>query len=220
MGLIAIGDIHGCPQSLDVLLNRIEPSSDDHLLFVGDYIDRGPDSKGVIDRLLELREDVPCTFLRGNHEAMMIEYLDSGAFSLWRMNGGVSTLQSYLGENGNSEVKIPAPHVEFVRETKLYHETDDYLFVHAGLNPGLTIEENLEQQDEEVLLWERGHLNASEVAWEKPVVCGHTPRPEPINREKLILIDTGCVYHTKPGMGRLTAVSLPERRFIDVPYSD
>jgi len=219
MGLIAIGDIHGCAQSLDVLLNRIDPSSDDHLLFVGDYIDRGPDSKGVIDRLLDLREEVPCTFLRGNHEAMMIEYLDSGAFSLWRMNGGVSTLQSYLKDE-TSEIQIPASHAEFVRDTKLYHETEDFLFVHAGLEPDLSIEDSLADPDEEVLLWERGHLNPSEVAWEKTVVCGHTPRPEPINREKLILIDTGCVYHMKPGMGRLTAVYLPERRFVDVPYAN
>ncbi len=219
MGLIAIGDIHGCPQSLDALLARINPSPDDHLLFVGDYIDRGPNSKAVIDRLLDLREDVPCTFLRGNHEAMMIEYLDSGTFSLWRMNGGVSTLQSYV-RGGTSEIQIPAAHAEFVRDTKLYHETNDFLFVHAGLKPDLTISDNLRDPDEEVLLWERGHLNASEVLWEKTVVCGHTPRPEPINREKLILIDTGCVYHMKPGMGRLTAVYLPEREFIDVPYAD
>ena len=219
MGLIAIGDIHGCPQSLDALLARIDPSPDDHLLFVGDYIDRGPDSKSVIERLLDLREDVPCTFLRGNHEAMMIEYLDSGAFSLWRMNGGVATLQSYL-RDGTSEIQIPAAHAEFIRDTKLYHETDDFLFVHAGLNPGLTVDENLKNPDEEVLLWERGHLDAQEVSWEKTVVCGHTPQPEPINREKLILIDTGCVYHMKPGMGRLTAVYLPEREFIDVPYAD
>jgi serine/threonine protein phosphatase 1 len=218
MGLIAIGDIHGCPQSLDLLLNRIEPTSNDHLLFVGDYIDRGPDSKAVIDRLLDLREEVPCTFLRGNHEAMMIEYLDTGAFSLWRMNGGVSTLQSYMDDG--SEITIPDAHATFVRETKLYHETDDSLFVHAGLKPHLTIDENLQEADEEVLLWERGHLDASELAWEKPVVCGHTPQPEPIDREKLILIDTGCVYHMQPGMGRLTAVYLPEREFIDVPYAD
>lgn len=219
MGLIAIGDIHGCRQSLDGLLDQLNPSSDDHLLFVGDYIDRGPDSKGVIERLLDLREEVPCTFLRGNHEAMMIDYLDSGSFGLWRMNGGVSTLQSYL-RNGNSEIEIPAAHAEFVRETKLYHETEDFLFVHAGLRPERTIEDNLEDPDEEVLLWERSHLEASKVAWEKTVVCGHTPQPHPINREKLILIDTGCVYHTKPGMGRLTAVHLPERRFVDVPYAD
>ena len=64
------------------------------------------------------------------------------------------------------------------------------------------------------------HLGAREFAWEKTVVCGHTPRPEPINRDKLILIDTGCVYHMQPGMGRLTAVRLPEREFIDVEYQD
>ena len=219
MGLVAIGDIHGCPESLDALLARIDPSPNDHLLFVGDYIDRGPGSKAVIDRLLDLREGVPCTFLRGNHEAMMIEYLDSGTFSLWRMNGGVSTLQSYLRDE-TSEIQIPAAHAEFVRDTKLYHETDGFLFVHAGLNPNLTIEENLDEPDEEVLLWERGHLDVSDVAWEKTVVCGHTPQPEPISREKLVLIDTGCVYHMKPGMGRLTAVYLPEREFIDVPYAD
>jgi len=218
MALIAIGDIHGCPKSLDALLKRLDPSSDDHLLFVGDYIDRGPDSKAVIDQLLDLRQNVSCTFLRGNHEAMMIEYLDTGAFSLWRMNGGVSTLQSYLGDD--SEVDIPDAHTEFVRETKLYHETGDFFFVHAGLKPDFTIRKTLEDPDEEVLLWERGHLNASEVAWEKTVVCGHTPRPDPIDREKLLLIDTGCVYHMKPGMGRLTAVYLPEREFVDVPYAD
>lgn len=219
MGLIAIGDIHGCPKSLDALLHRIDPSSDDHLLFVGDYIDRGPDSKKVIDRLLELREEVECTFLRGNHESMMVEYLDSGTFDLWRMNGGVSTLQSYK-RDGKAEINIPRAHAEFVRETKLHHETENYLFVHAGLKPDLTIEENLERHGEDVLLWERGHLNASEVAWEKPVVCGHTPRPDPVDRKKLVLIDTGCVYHMQPGMGRLTAVHLPERRFVDVAYAD
>lgn len=219
MGLIAIGDIHGCPKSLDALLDQLEPTPDDHLLFVGDYIDRGPNSKGVIDRLLDLREEVPCTFLRGNHEAMMIDYLDTGAFNLWHMNGGGSTLQSYRAP-GDSEIDIPDDHVEFVRETELFHETEDFLFVHAGLKPNLTIEENLEQRDEKVLLWEREHLNASDFKWEKTVVCGHTPQPEPINREELILIDTGCVYHMQPGMGRLSAVYLPERQFVDVPYAD
>jgi serine/threonine protein phosphatase 1 len=219
MGLIAIGDIHGCAKSFDALLEKIDPSSDDHLLFVGDYIDRGPDSKGVIDRLLDLRGDVECTFLRGNHESLMLGYLDNGAFNLWRVNGGVSTLQSYLG-SGESEIEIPDHHAEFVRETELYYETDDYFFVHAGLKPDLTIEENLEQNEEKVFMWEREHIGAETLAWEKTVVCGHTPRPEPIDREKLIMIDTGCVYHMQPGMGRLTAVHLPEREFVSVEYVD
>jgi serine/threonine protein phosphatase 1 len=217
MGLIAIGDIHGCAATLEVLLDRLDPTSDDHLLFVGDYIDRGPDSKDVIDQLLDLRQDVPCTFLRGNHEAMMIDYLEAGAFNLWQMNGGVSTLQSYAGGAGG-EFSIPDLHADFVRDTKLYHDTEEFFFVHAGLKPHLTVEENLEQGDEEVFLWERGHLEADTVAWEKTVVCGHTPQPEPLSRDKLLNIDTGCVYHTRPGMGRLTAVHLPEREFVFADY--
>jgi serine/threonine protein phosphatase 1 len=220
MGLIAIGDIHGCANSFEALLEEINPTSDDHLLFVGDYIDRGPDSRGVIDRLLDLREEVECTFLRGNHESLMLGYLNDGAFNLWRVNGGVSTLQSYLGDDEEGDVEIPDEHVEFVRDTEVYYETDDFFFVHAGLKPDLTIKENLDRNDEKVFMWEREHLGAEAFAWEKTVVCGHTPRPEPINREKLILIDTGCVYHMQPGMGRLTAVRLPEREFIDVEYVD
>ncbi|PSQ96684.1 MAG: serine/threonine protein phosphatase [Bacteroidetes bacterium SW_9_63_38] len=220
MGLIAIGDIHGCAKSFEALLDEIDPSPDDHLVFVGDYIDRGPDSKGVIDRLLELREEVECTFLRGNHESLMLGYLDSGAFNLWRVNGGVSTLQSYLENERSEDIEIPEHHAEFVRETKLYYETDDFFLVHAGLRPDLTIEENLEQSDDKVFMWERDHLDSESLAWEKTVVCGHTPQPEPIDREKLILIDTGCCYHMQPGMGRLTAVRLPEREFMDVEYMD
>lgn len=219
MGLIAIGDIHGCAKSLDALLDKLGPTTDDHLVFVGDYIDRGPDSKGVIDQLLDLREDIDCTFLRGNHESLMLGYLDSGAFNLWRVNGGISTLQSYV-ESGESDIDIPEPHATFVRETKLYHETDDYFFVHAGLKADLSIEDNLEADDEQVFLWERDHLGAPSYAWEKPVVCGHTPHPEPVNEEKLLMIDTGCVYHMQPGMGTLTAVRLPEREFVSVEHQD
>ncbi|MES3630597.1 MAG: metallophosphoesterase family protein [Longimonas sp.] len=219
MGLIAIGDIHGCAASLDALLNEIEPTEDDHLLFVGDYIDRGPGSRAVIDRLLELKEVHECTFLRGNHEALMLDYLDAGAFNLWRINGGITTMQSYLSEDG-SEVVIPEEHEAFVRNTKLYYETDDFFFVHAGLKADLTIKENIDQFGEEVFLWERAHLDADSFAWEKPVVCGHTPHAEPINRDKLLMIDTGCVYHEQPDMGTLTAVRLPERSFIEVSYAD
>ncbi len=220
MGLIAIGDIHGCAQSLDALLDQLDPSDDDHLIFVGDYIDRGPDSKGVVDRLIDLREDVACTFLRGNHEALMLGYLDQGAFNLWRINGGVATLQSYI-ESG-AVIEIPEDHADFVRETKLYYETDDYFFVHAGLKAEWTIKENREKAGEEVYLWERSHLEAGddELAWEKTVVCGHTPHADPIDREKLLMIDTGCVYHMQPEMGTLTAVRLPEREFVQVEYDD
>lgn len=218
MGLIAIGDIHGCAKTLEALLDRLAPSPEDHLVFIGDYIDRGPDSKGVIDHLLELRETHRCTFLRGNHEAFMLDYLDNGAFNLWSANGGVSTVRSYT--SSRAELNIPDAHEAFVRDTKLYYETPDFFFVHAGLKPDLSIKENLSQSGEDVFLWERSHMRARRLKWEKPVVCGHTPQPEPINRDKLIAIDTGCVYHMHPGLGRLTAVRLPEREFVLVNYVD
>ncbi len=218
MGLIAIGDIHGCAATLDALLERLAPTDADHLVFIGDYIDRGPDSRGVIERLLALRQSQRCTFLRGNHEAFLLEYLQDGEFHLWGMNGGVATLQSYADED--RRVHIPEDHIDFVQQTRLYYDDPGFFFVHAGLRPEWTIAENLERCGEDVFLWERDHLEAGELAWEKPVVCGHTPHPEPLNREKLIDIDTGCVYHMHPRMGRLTAIRLPERAFVTVDYAE
>ncbi len=220
MGLIAIGDIHGCASTLDRLLEQLAPTVEDHLVFVGDYIDRGPNTRAVIDRLLDLKAVQPCTFLRGNHEALMLDYLDLGAFNLWRMNGGLATLSSYTVNGNGYKAEIPVEHINFIRRTKLYYETPDYFFVHAGLRPNLTIKENQSQCGEDVFLWERSHLDAPSLAWEKTVVCGHTPVPEPLNTDKLINIDTGCVYHMHPNMGHLTAVRLPEREFIVVPFAD
>ena len=216
MSLIAIGDIHGCAATLDRLLERLRPTAEDHLVFVGDYIDRGPDSKRVIDRLLELRNVVNCTFLRGNHEAFMLGYLDHGALRDWRGNGGLDTLRSYL--NGHDKAHVPEAHVAFVRATEPYYETSDFFFVHAGLKPHLSIEENKRRFGEDVFLWERSHMEAQNMVWEKPVICGHTPLRDPLDRDRLIAIDTGCVYHNRPGMGRLTAVRLPEREFVFVDY--
>ena len=216
MALIAIGDIHGCARTLDALLECLAPTRDDLLVFIGDYIDRGPDARGVIERLLRLREEISCVFLRGNHEALMLNYLDRGEADLWFINGGLTTLNSYR----NDGIRIPEEHEAFIRETLLYYDTPEFFFVHGGLKPDLTIAENLRRfAHTDLFLWEREHLNAPRFAWEKPVVCGHTPVPEPINREKLIAIDTGCVY-PHPGLGRLTAVRLPERTFISIPRQD
>jgi serine/threonine protein phosphatase 1 len=170
----------------------------------------------VIDLLLNLMERVPCTFLRGNHEALMLDYLERGEFEIWRMNGGLDTLSSYRTRGGT--IEIPEDHIEFIHDTKLFFETDDFIFVHAGLRPELSVAENVLRNDDHVFLWERGHLDARKVKWEKVVVCGHTPHSRPINHENLILIDTGCVYHRHPDMGTLTGVRLPEREFISVAY--
>ncbi len=218
MKQIAIGDVHGCLKTLDRLLEKLELTADMHLIFVGDYVDRGPDSKGVIQRLIELREHYTCTFLRGNHESMFLEYLEEGVDEIWSMNGGRETVGSYL--NGSEDASYPDDHVEFVQATTYFHETEDYFFVHAGLKPFLTIEENKGQVDPEVFLWERSHLNVDEYAWEKVVVCGHTPVSKPIDHPQLINIDTGCVYRFNPLLGKLTAVILPEREFVIVRNTD
>lgn len=211
MGLIAIGDIHGCLFALEQLLDRLSPQPEDHLIFVGDYIDRGPNSKGVIERLLTLRETHNCTFLRGNHEAMMLDYLTKGNWDLWQLNGGVETLESY---SNAGHLNIPETHRDFLDETVIYHETEEFFFVHAGLKPNLTIADNLNRHGAEVFLWERSHLRAKKLAWEKTVVCGHTPQPVPIDQPKLICVDTGCVFAPRFGKGALTAVRLPERQWI------
>jgi serine/threonine protein phosphatase 1 len=115
-------------------------------------------------------------------------------------------------------MEIPEEHIDFVRNTELYYETDEFLFVHAGLRPELTVAQNIAEDNEEVFLWERSHLKAFSLSWEKTVVCGHTPQGQPINQPKLINIDTGCVYYAYPSMGFLTAVRLPEREFVSVPF--
>lgn len=215
MSILAIGDIHGCKATLEALLARLHLSDLDQLVFIGDYIDRGSDSKGVIDTLIQLRAERKCTFLRGNHEAMMLSFLDRGESTLWEMNGGLATLESYRADGYAS---IPAEHEQFIRDTVLHYETEEYFFVHAGLKADLTIAENLAHYGEETFLWERDHLFAREVRWEKPVVCGHTPQRGVINRPNLICIDTGCVFHGYAGFGMLTAIRLPERLLIEQPY--
>ncbi len=228
--LYAIGDVHGCARTLDVLLDRLADDAggtlrpSDTLVFVGDYIDRGPDSAGVIERAIELEAAAKagtgpaCVFLRGNHDQMMLDYVDgTGDAELWWANGGRTTLQSY--EN-RREWSVPASHVEFLRRTELVAEHGGFVFVHAGLDPTRTVAENLADPDPDVLLWSRSHLQADLSRWETPVVCGHTPVVEPIAMPMLLDIDTGAVFVNREGLGRLTAVALPERRFIDVATVD
>lgn len=217
MGYIAIGDIHGCYNSLVNLLERIQPSKEDTVVFIGDYIDRGPNTKSVIDYLLEYKEDHACVFLRGNHEEMFLDYLAGDRSGIWESNGGVETLESYWALSSNS--KIPQAHIDFIESTQLYLETDEFLFVHAGINPHFSIAENLELFDQDVFLWERSHLRNGSKLWEKTVVCGHTPQAQTLFKENLICIDTGCVFSHIPHLGNMTAIRLPERQVTSVAYS-
>ena len=210
MALIAIGDIHGCARTLDELVQVITPGPTDHLVFLGDYVDRGPDSRGVIERLIELEQTYRCTFLRGNHDAYMLQWCETGSSEDWMLYGGRSTLQSYRGAAGR--VMIPEHHVDFLRRTQFFLSTPRYLFVHGGIDPNLTVEQNLRSGNPEAFMYCREHLSARRVVWEKCVVFGHTPVAEPILTEHMIGLDTGCVF-----AGRLTAIRLPHRYIVSVP---
>lgn len=206
----AIGDIHGCRKTLQKLVESLPLNSDSLLIFLGDYIDRGPDSKGVIDYLLELREKRNCLFLLGNHEYLMLDYLKTFDFKHWIQNGAQKTIESY-GYSGGQFI-LPDDHLNFFLSNEYFIDTPDFLFVHGGVRPEKTITDNLKFFSKVDMLWERDHLKADHLNWEKTVVCGHTPRQQPIVKEKLIAIDTGCVYGTHFGLGNLTAIQLPSRK--------
>jgi serine/threonine protein phosphatase 1 len=209
--VFAIGDVHGCAAELELLLQQLPLTPDTTLIFVGDYIDRGPQSREVIETLLELRERCAVVGLLGNHEAMFLEFQDepqSRTAGMFIYNGGSCTLASYANDVG--EYRIPAEHVAFVRGLKLHHEIADYFCVHAGVPP-LPLEGlNLEQWRDE-LLWTR-EMTETTYSWSKVIVHGHCQRPEPDQRPNHINVDTGCVYD-----GKLTALELTTRQVHSVP---
>jgi len=198
--IYAIGDIHGCLDPLRGLMEQLHLTDEDEVVFVGDYVDRGPDSKGVIDYLLTLRGRY--TFLMGNHERMFLDFLQGKDRFLFLYNGGAATLESYGGVG-----RIPAAHLDFLNRLQLYYETDDYLFVHGGIRPGIPLRE----QDPKDLFWIREEFYAYPGRYPKTVVFGHTPMREVLMEEDRIGIDTACVYGNK-----LTCLILPARQVIQV----
>ena len=218
MRLIAIGDIHGCSRTMARLIKVLAPERDEHLVFLGDYIDRGPDSRAVIEQCLALKRQYRCTFLRGNHEAFLLGFLRGHGYRDWMANGGASTLRSYA--SGDGTIDIPPAHQAFVRATRTYLDTPDYFFVHGGLPPALTVAAGMRHCDESDFLWRRPPRPGQPVAWEKTVVFGHTPMTAPLRRPRMIGIDTGCVYVGRAGLGRLSAVRLPSEVFVSVANVD
>lgn len=211
MGRIyAIGDVHGCHEKLVALVDRIDIDWDrDRLVFLGDYIDRGDSAFDVVDFLLELGAAHPeIVFLRGNHEAMFDGFLAGRDRYTYLVNGGQRTLESYLKRGpGAKDPPIPVRHRRFFEGLALYHETEAFIFVHAGLRPGVP----LERQKPEDMLWIREKFIKSNYDFGKRVVFGHTPFTEPLVQANKIGIDTGAVYGNK-----LTCVKLPEVEFIQV----
>ena len=204
--IFAIGDIHGCLFKLKEMMNLIEIDPvDDTLIFLGDYIDRGPDARGVVNLILHIKGSINNVFcLMGNHEQLFLDYhLDNMNENLFLINGGMSTVLSYglTGTGDSKKMNVPETHMQFFTTLYPYYETDDYIFVHAGLRSGIP----LAQQDRDDILWIRNEFIASAYDFGKIVVFGHTPLFAPLVATNKIGIDTGAVYG-----GKLTCVELPE----------
>lgn len=219
----AVGDVHGRLDLLEDLLGQIaedaaavDDAGDTVLVFLGDYIDRGAYSRGVIDCLIGLSTvpGVELRALKGNHEQAMLGFLDDPEVGPgWVAQGGAATLVSYGVAAPQTRIPtdiwsqasvalaeaLPAEHVRFLQGLELYAEYGDYVFVHAGLRPGVPIE----RQNEKDLLWIRDEFLEETRAFPKIVVHGHTPEAEPFLGEHRLGLDTGA-YAT----GILTAALL------------
>lgn len=208
----AVGDIHGCRQLLEELFSRISPDpQQDTVLILGDFINRGPDSRGTIDLLLQLRERYRnFIILRGNHEQMMLDYLDGRDRDFFLIVGGRETLVSY-GVDPLVEVDpnswLPTEHRSLLTDLPTLYENEHGIYVHAGLQPGV----HLSQQSTEWLLWVRDEFINSPDDFGKPVVFGHTPFADPLLTANKIGIDTGAVYG-----GSLSCLVLPDFKFVSV----
>lgn len=213
--IYAVGDIHGCAMQLRNLHAIIaadlarRPVAAPLLLHIGDYVDRGPDSAGVIAWLLQgpPLPGVPMVNLMGNHEHTMLEALsgDRAAATDWLFAGGRPALQSY-GVDPDSPretwpAAVPAAHLAFLRGLALMHRDGGYVFVHAGIRPGVA----LEAQTRDDLLRMRQPFLYSEADFGAVVVHGHTPVKAPVVRHNRIAIDTGAVFG-----GKLTCAVLEE----------
>jgi serine/threonine protein phosphatase 1 len=209
--IFAVGDIHGCLDKLMALMDKVQIDPErDLLLFIGDYIDRGEQSKQVVDYLVDLKKRVKSTvFLLGNHEHMFMDYYNGGSIQPFLYNGGQKTLDSYFGANQlkshkDPKIHFPQDHIEFFNALLPYYVTEEHIFVHAGLRSGIP----LEKQDLFDLIWIREEFFYSKFDFGKTVVFGHTPFPQPFILNQKIGIDTGAVYGNK-----LTCLELPEMRF-------
>lgn len=189
--VLAIGDIHGCSRAFDRLLESVAPGADDQLIALGDYVDRGPDSAGVLERLIRLYQAGELIALRGNHEIMLLDAYDGGRWTpTWRSCGGEETLMSYGEEPGEPAPieHIPKDHLKFLEDDLLpFYETETHIFVHAFAEPGLPMEE----QTEASLYW-RKYIDPQPHQSGKTWVCGHSAQRNglPAVRNGSICIDT------------------------------
>jgi serine/threonine protein phosphatase 1 len=199
----AVGDIHGCVDELATLLDEVDAEASDHVVFLGDYVDRGPSARGVIDHLLRYRSAAGAprvTFLKGNHEDMFLAYLgEEGRYGdVFLMNGGKATMTSYgippEARGQAARERMPVEHLEFLRALQLWAVEGTALFVHAGVSPL----RQLDKQNGEDLLWIREEFIRNRHLLPYTVIFGHTPQREVLwNLPYKIGLDTGCVYGNK-----------------------
>ena len=209
-----VGDLHGCADELNYLLDTLAPGATDTVIFLGDYVDRGPSPKAVIERLIRLVGEGPhCIFLRGNHEDMFLAFLgEHGAYGeAFLANGGDATLRSYAVEERTARGaldRLPADHLAFLRSLRLYYQCGPFLCVHAGLVP----DRPLEEQREEDFLWIRDEFVRHPHAFPFTVLFGHTPvRDVFVDLPYKIGLDTGLVYWNK-----LSCLELEEKRLFQI----
>ena len=210
--IFAIGDIHGCYDKLQELMERLpyRPGRD-RLVFLGDYIDRGSDSAHVLDYMCRLKKENPDLIaLIGNHEHLFLEYArtnDPALLPYLRKMGLDATVSSYEQEGGFNARPLsflPPEHLDFLSSLLPYWETEEYIFVHAGLEPGVP----LEKTDINILCEVRDAFIASDHDFGKKVIFGHTPFSLPLVTPTKICIDTGAAYGNM-----LTAIQLPDETF-------
>jgi serine/threonine protein phosphatase 1 len=216
--IYAIGDIHGSYDRLKRMLPLIPFQPGDTLVFLGDYVDRGYQSKEVLDLLMYLKDlcvdnitptGVELVFLMGNHEYMMLDAIDGININLWMANGGTDTMRPFHD-------KLPdQKYIDFLKSLQLYYETEDYIFVHAGISPRTNVNMSLQCSDD--LLWIRMAFIEDNSDYGKKIIFGHTPFQKPLIKKNKIGIDTGaCFGKAVSRLGNLTCIQLPDEKFIQV----
>lgn len=202
MSCYVVGDIHGCLAEVRYLVEQLPLERGDRLVFLGDYIDRGPDSMGVVSYLLELREQgkIDAVFLKGNHEDMFLDYLGfpGNHGDVFLNNGGHATLASYgiSASNGAAESagQLPQAHLAFYQNLETFCVVKPYLCVHAGIQPL----KRLEEQTAAEMFWIRGEFIRNPHKLPYTVLFGHTPQKEALfDLPFKIGLDTGLVYGNK-----------------------
>jgi serine/threonine protein phosphatase 1 len=209
-----IGDIHGHLAKLKKMISYIsnDITENDLLIFLGDYIDRGPSSFEVIEFLIGLSLKYKTVFLTGNHEQMFIRFVTKGDnYNNYIINGGGYTIKSYI-KNLNAFI-IPESHKKFFNSLKLYYEHDDFIAVHAGLNPEIKF---IDEQKKYDMIWIREDFYKYPKKWEKTIIFGHTPTPYIHNSDSVYIdearniigLDTNAMSESYP----LSCLRWPDRK--------